>query len=45
MVFLPGFYHLASEDQVDVHKKWILERLEKWAVAKFQTGFVSMPAV
>ena len=37
-----GTYQLASEDQVNQEKRWILERLDKWAVAKFNSGFVSM---
>ena len=36
----PSGYHLASEDQVEDHKNWILETLEKWAIAKFETGYV-----
>ena len=38
---IPGGYHLASQDQVSDHKEWILSTLEKWAVAKFETGYVS----
>ena len=41
-VFGVGTYQLASEDQVNQEKRWILERLDKWAVAKFNSGFVSM---
>ena len=41
---LPSGYHLASEDQVEEHKDWILETLEKWAIAKFETGYVSIIA-
>lgn len=44
-MFLPGYFHLASEDQVTAHKKLILKRIEKYAVAKYQTGFVSMHEV
>ena len=39
---LPSGYHLASQDQVNNHKEWILGTLEKWAVAKFETGYVSL---
>ena len=42
---LPGGYHLASQDQVNNHKEWILNTLEKWAVAKFETGYVSLHEV
>ena len=34
-------YDLASSHQVTDNKEFILEKLEKWGVAKFQTGFVS----
>lgn len=39
-IFLPGNYILATQDQVTDHKEWILERLEKWAVAKFEKGSI-----
>ena len=39
---IPSGYHLASEDQVEEHKDWILETLEKWAIAKFDTGYESI---
>ena len=38
----PSGYHLASEDQVEDHKDWILKTLEKWAIAKFENGYVSV---
>ena len=42
---MPGGYHFASEDEVTGHKDWILDTLEKWAVAKYDTGYVSMLSV
>jgi len=36
----PSGYHLASEDQVEDHKDWILKTLEKWAIAKFDNGYI-----
>ena len=45
LVFLGifGSYTLASQEQVNSHLELILdERLEKWAVAKFENGYVSL---
>ena len=41
---IPSGYHLAVHDQVIDHKQWILNTLDKWAVAKYETGYVSMKA-
>ena len=38
---IPSGYHLAVHDQVIDHKQWILSTLHKWAVAKYETGYVS----
>merc|ERR1712106_482927 len=36
-----GSYTLASQEQVENEKEWLLERLEKWAVAKFKNdGYI-----
>ena len=40
-VFQPESYTLASQDKVESEKESLLGELGKWAVAKFENGFVS----
>merc|ERR1712106_101895 len=37
---VPGGYHLATEEEVVDHKAWILDTMDKWAVAKFTDGYI-----
>lgn len=39
---VPSAYHLASMEEVQEHKQWILKSMEKWAIAKFADGYVSI---
>ena len=33
-------YHLATLEEVQEHKHWILNSMDKWAIAKFEDGYV-----
>jgi len=37
---VPGGYHLATMEEIVGHKQWILDSMDKWAIAKFVDGYI-----